>query len=81
MLEADGDVVLPGGKLGPELAQAAQGILPGLPVVYMSGYPDLGAENRALITASDVLLSKPFSRAQLSRTLDAVLEMPEASSS
>jgi signal transduction histidine kinase/ActR/RegA family two-component response regulator len=72
------DVVLPGGMSGPEVAAAAQAIVPTLPVAYMSGYPEAGAINTGSIGPNDILLSKPFSYADLGRTLRTILSLPEA---
>ncbi len=67
------DVVLPAGRYGPEVASAARDLAPGLPVVYMSGYPEQGEDERSAIGPADVLLSKPFSFNELSQTLEEVL--------
>jgi signal transduction histidine kinase len=57
------DVVMPGVS-GPELAERLRARRPGLPVLFMSGYP--GPETRRLgMVASDALLPKPFTLAEL----------------
>ncbi len=68
------DVVLPGGMSGPEIAQAARKLQPGLEVIFMSGYPDAEAVSKVSIRPSDTMLSKPFSYNRLSMTLQNVLE-------
>ena len=65
------DVVLPDMD-GPELAADMKKLRPGLRIVYMSGYP-----GNALAPITDfggcVLLEKPFSPAQMLKTLREVL--------
>ena len=59
------DVILPGGMTGRDLAEAAQGRVPGLRVLFMSGYSgDVMLENGRLPPGVD-LLAKPFRRAEL----------------
>ena len=72
------DVVLPNGMSGPEVAASAQTLVPTLPVVYMSGYPRAGTMNTSTLGPNDVLLSKPFSYAELGQTLRDALHLPEA---
>jgi signal transduction histidine kinase/ActR/RegA family two-component response regulator len=67
------DVVMPGMK-GPELATRLRAARPSIRVLLMSGYA------ADVVTAEDlkdaVLLSKPFSPAELARTVRAVLAAP-----
>ena len=63
------DVVMPG-MSGPQVANAVRTLLPGLPVLYVSGY-----NSDALEEVNDTVhvLSKPFSRLQLGDKLRDVL--------
>jgi signal transduction histidine kinase len=69
------DVVMPGGMLGPELAEAASRLRPGLKVLYTSGYsehPVVSLDKRG----QDVqLLTKPFRRHDLAVMLRSVLRV------
>ena len=58
------DVVLPGVG-GKELAARLRTLLPGLRVVYMSGYTDDEAGFSAIVAAGGVFLHKPFTREEL----------------
>jgi CheY-like chemotaxis protein len=58
------DVVMPG-MLGSELAQRLTAQLPGLPVVYMSGYADPMLEQPGGLGPDMTMLSKPFKDASL----------------
>ncbi len=61
------DMVMPGGG-GRQLAQRLHDAFPGLPVVLMTGYAD---ETSA--SPDYVILSKPFTRRQLSDVVEAAL--------
>jgi CheY-like chemotaxis protein len=68
------DVVLPGGLNGPEVAERAEELVPGLKVLFMSGY----AEN-AFAYLNDrehgtVFLQKPFGLDDLANKLREVLD-------
>ena len=67
------DVVLPG-MGGRELAEAAAGRRPGLPVLFASGYTEDVLLQQQLLIGSMPLLRKPYSREQLARKVRAVLE-------
>jgi CheY-like chemotaxis protein len=60
------DLMLPGGLCGEELAVMALRLRPGLPVLYMSGYPEIAPANAPFI-------AKPFTKADLAEPLRAVL--------
>lgn len=59
------DVVMPGDKSGPALAQACRGLAPDLPVVFMTGYASehLVLGNR--LRAEDIRLMKPVPKSEL----------------
>jgi CheY-like chemotaxis protein len=61
------DMVMPGGG-GRQLAQRLQEAFPGLPVVLMTGYAD-----ETTASPEFVILSKPFTRRQLSDVVEAAL--------
>jgi len=64
------DVIMPGENNGRQLADALRARFPGLPVVYMSGYP-----GEALKEEEDVpFLQKPFSAESLSQILREALD-------
>ena len=59
------DVILPGGLTGRDVAEAAQDRVPGLRVLYISGYSgDVLMENGRLPPGVE-LLAKPFRRSEL----------------
>jgi PAS domain S-box-containing protein len=67
------DVVMP--KLGGHaLAQRLRATLPGLRVVYMSGYTDGAISRQGLIEDGGTLLEKPFTAQTLGRTIREVLD-------
>jgi signal transduction histidine kinase/ActR/RegA family two-component response regulator len=60
------DVLMPGGVSGKDLADQLQGARPGLPVVFMSGYPaDLLARRGVNEKGPTHLLQKPFTEDEL----------------
>jgi two-component system, cell cycle sensor histidine kinase and response regulator CckA len=66
------DMVMPG-MTGQELAVQLQPALPGLCVIFMSGYSEHAATEMANADPSVRLLTKPFSRAALLRTVGEIL--------
>jgi CheY-like chemotaxis protein len=61
------DVILAGGMLGPEVAERARALRPGLNILFISGYAsDSVAEIQPL-------LSKPFRRAELAQQIALLL--------
>lgn len=65
---------------GAELGDAVSRLLPGVPVLYMSGF---GSETREWLTAdalSNRYLAKPFSRDQLVETVRRFLSQSRRSS-
>ena len=65
------DVVMPGGMTGVQLSAAARQLRPGLRILLTSGY----AANGSVDGAGDVpLLTKPYDRETLARSLRAVLQ-------
>ena len=66
------DVMMPG-MLGPALAAAVHDIVPGLPVLFMSGYSEEVARE-GLLDPSIPFLAKPFSPDRLADKVREVLE-------
>jgi two-component system cell cycle sensor histidine kinase/response regulator CckA len=66
------DMVMPG-MTGKELAQRIQALRPGLPAIFMSGYSEQTAAETSQSNGSMHLLTKPFSRSGLLRTIREVL--------
>jgi two-component system, cell cycle sensor histidine kinase and response regulator CckA len=67
------DVVMPGMN-GREFVEALNGRLPGIPVLYMSGYTDDDIIRRGLTDSSVAFLQKPFSAKNLTRLVRSVLD-------
>jgi PAS domain S-box-containing protein len=59
------DVVLPRGISGPQLARQAQARLPGLQVLYMSGYTRNAIIHNGVLDQGVHLLTKPFLKQEL----------------
>src|SRR5580765_6141347 len=69
------DMVMPGIS-GQELARKMRELRTGIGVVYMSGYSEHAASEAAKEDASAVVLTKPFSRTALLRTVRDVISAP-----
>lgn len=67
------DVVMPG-MSGREVADAARAMVPGLRVLYVSGYTDDAILRHGVREATDAFLQKPFSALALARKVRAVLD-------
>jgi PAS domain S-box-containing protein len=67
------DMVMPGGLNGRELADQAQAMRPGLPVLYASGYTDTGITQHGELEPGVLLLAKPYRRVDLARRLRQAL--------
>jgi PAS domain S-box-containing protein len=67
------DVIMPGGMNGPQLAAAAQAIVPGLPVVYTSGYTENAIVHHNRVDPGISLLHKPYRREALAAKIHAAL--------
>lgn len=73
------DVIMPGGMLGPELAERARSRLPGLRVLFTSGFSVASASTGFRISNRDHLLSKPYRKQDLAQKLRNVLDAPAPS--
>jgi len=69
------DVVMPG-RSGRELAEELTGVLPGLKVLYMSGYTHDAIVHRGVLDPGLHYLSKPVSADVLLRTVRDLLDEP-----
>jgi two-component system, cell cycle sensor histidine kinase and response regulator CckA len=69
------DMVMPG-MSGQELARQMRGLRDGIRVIYMSGYSEHAAGEAAKCDAAAAVLTKPFSRAVLLRTVRDILPIP-----
>ena len=71
------DVVLPGGMSGPDLAEKAKSIDPGIKILFMSGHTEkVFPQQRPLPEGAD-LLSKPFRKSELAkRVQQALIQQP-----
>ena len=67
------DVVMPGMD-GRELARRAEALIPGLPVLYMSGYTDDEIVRRGLLEAGQPFLQKPFNPETLGEQVARILQ-------
>ncbi len=61
------DLVLPGGINGRQLADEAQSLSPGLPVLYMSGYTEDAIIHQGRLDPGVHLLQKPFRKSDLAK--------------
>jgi PAS domain S-box-containing protein len=67
------DVVMPGRLRGPDLAKAAKEIIPGLAVLFTSGYTQNAMGHAGRLDPGTELLSKPYRREQLARKVRQLL--------
>lgn len=76
------DVVMPGNLRSPELARLATQRLPGLKVLFTSGYTQNAIVHSGRLDDGVELIAKPFSRERLAQKIRAVLmsEEPAAAS-
>jgi PAS domain S-box-containing protein len=65
------DVLMPGGLNGGELGRRAQEMQPGIKVVFTSGFPAQALTGKQ-VTLDSVLVTKPYSIAELERALNNV---------
>ncbi|HEY5801526.1 MAG TPA: response regulator, partial [Burkholderiaceae bacterium] len=67
------DVVMPGALRGPELAERARALIPGLSVLFTSGYTQNAMQEGGKLKAGVELLSKPYRMEQLARKIRHML--------
>ncbi|HEX8899944.1 PAS domain S-box protein [Vitreimonas sp.] len=68
------DIVMPGGISGWELAAQARAKVPGLRVLFTSGYPQETLTRRGQVDQYAMLLSKPYRLAELARRVRETLD-------
>jgi len=68
------DVLLTGSRRGPEVVADLLERRPGVPVIYMSGYPSQRYDGRSLAGARVPLLRKPFTASELAQRVRAALD-------
>jgi PAS domain S-box-containing protein len=66
------DVLMPGLN-GPQLADAARRLRPGLPVLFSSGYSEDALASEGRLPPGVLLLAKPYQKAELARRLRQAL--------
>ena len=71
------DVIMPGGMTGPQLAEAAHVLRPGLRVLYTSGYTENAIIHHGRVDPGVNLLHKPYRKPELAAKLRAVLDAPQ----
>ncbi len=67
------DIVMPGGMDGAELGPDARRRMPGLKVIYASGYTRNGMGGGIDLDADIDLVNKPYSKEDLGRIVHTVL--------
>jgi len=67
------DVVLPGGMSGPDIAEAARELRPGLKVVFSSGYPDGEVNELGPDGERPWFIRKPYRRSELAEILQRAM--------
>jgi PAS domain S-box-containing protein len=67
------DVVLPG-RAGPDVARMLRDRIPGLPVLYMSGYTDEALGRHGVLEKGQDYIEKPFKSRELVRRVRLALE-------
>jgi CheY-like chemotaxis protein len=70
------DVVMPGGMTGRDLAEQARALLPGIRVLYTTGYTEDAIVHQGKLDRGVHLLSKPYRKRELARLVRAVLDEP-----
>ena len=68
------DVLLPGGRSGPDIAQEAQRDRPNLKFLFMSGYVTAESHHQGWLRDGADLLNKPFTKHDLAQKVRAVLD-------
>ncbi|HVK81413.1 MAG TPA: PAS domain S-box protein [Verrucomicrobiae bacterium] len=68
------DIVMPGGFSGWEVATQARALLPGLRVLFTSGYPQETLTRRGQLDQHAAMLSKPYRLAELARRVRETLD-------
>ena len=72
------DVVMPGPVQSPELARQAKALLPGIAVLFTSGYTQNAIVHAGKLDEGVELIGKPYRREELARKIRQVLEFVKA---
>ena len=67
------DVVLPGGISGPDIAGEALNMMPGLKIVFTSGYPDGEVNDLGSDEEKHWFIRKPYRKSDLAELFNKVL--------
>jgi FixJ family two-component response regulator len=62
------------GMTGPELAARTRTVRPGLPVLFISGYPDASVAQHGIKVDADSFVQKPFTAEILSGKIRQLIE-------
>ncbi len=68
------DVMLPGGRSGPDIVEEAQNHRPDLKALFMSGFTGLRMSRQGQLPVGIELLRKPFTKHDLAQKVRAVLD-------
>lgn len=69
------DVIMPGMN-GRQLAEKLKELMPGLRVLYMSGYTDNAIAHHGVLDPGMTLINKPFNAPELASKVRGVLDAP-----
>lgn len=67
------DVIMPGGMNGREVAEKAQEVVPGLRVLFTSGYTENAIVHHGRLDPGVQLLTKPYSTTELANKIGEIL--------
>jgi PAS domain S-box-containing protein len=68
------DMVMAGDPGGPDVARAARAAMPGVPVVFCSGFPRQTLSGEEASVEGAIFLAKPFHQGDLLKTIERALE-------
>jgi len=68
------DIMLGGGYSGPELAREIERRRPGLPVLFVSGFPQKKLEESGFVSSEVAFLAKPFRKSGIAQAIRAALD-------
>jgi len=69
------DVIMPK-KNGMDVADEIRKVRPGLPVLFISGYPERAGHHRQILSDTDICLTKPVAPARLLARIREMLDQP-----
>jgi CheY-like chemotaxis protein len=68
------DIIMPGGRNGLQLAKKVRRLQPGIRVLFTSGYAESVLVHSGELDPGALLLSKPYGKLELARTIRAALD-------